>query len=508
MSEADSEDEAALLELTARAVDCGYLASAQREMIVRHCQRASERALTCSELLDSILLSCPVVIDGLNGAPELNGRYGRVTARRLPDGGRYPVEIEPADREAPLQRAVRLANLRLPEPTQASNGTPPPTSASQVAYFTPSDRDDAGAVAAVPSVLPPSDGGEERCCRICMSDESEVALTSPCACRGSLSFACTDCVTRGAVAAWEGGATEPMRCKQCMQEYNPEVRLEIARAQARFASAKLAEEEALEEGAVESPEQSLEREERVRLWRDFSEQQEINLSCVALLEYGRWLGHASAAGMEALKHAEERVRTHLETRPDDFSVVERLSLLLARGEACRYSRRLDEAEAQHRFALAEVTRALEAEELRRGPATLSRERVARLQQLEYLHEDTLSHLGNGLVSQGASRLEEAETLLRRSLELSLAQGGRTERRARDGLARCLSKRADAAKLAEAEELARWSCNERKQIYGREHAETAAAVQFMGSLREKRCCAAFAAAVNAAREAAGGELHAA
>ena len=83
--------------------------------------------------------------------------------------------------------------------------------------------------------MPSAEG--ERMCRICMSDESEVELTRPCACRGSLAYACTDCIVHAAVAAWEGGAAEPKRCKQCMQEYGTSLRLAITRAQAAKASA-------------------------------------------------------------------------------------------------------------------------------------------------------------------------------------------------------------------------------------------------------------------------------
>ena len=162
--------------------------------------------------------------------------------------------------------------------------------------------------------------------------------------------------------------------------------------------------------------------------------------------------------------------------------IQTISLLLFLGETCRYLRKLEEAATCHRAALETLTHVLDGTTA--GADQWYRELLA-------LREDSTSHLGNCLVSMG--ELDEAEEHLRTSMELTRRQAaapsekGNPQQRALEGLARCLGKRVgDAAKLCEAERLARHSWALRSRQWGNEHDSTHAAKIFVDSLREKRC----------------------
>lgn len=114
---------------------------------------------------------------------------------------------------------------------------------------------------------------------------------------------------------------------------------------------------------------------------------------------------------------------------------------------------------------------------------------------------SVEHSARGRRSRAAECLREAELLLRRSLEYSIALGGETTRRARDSLARCLGKHEEQAKLVEAEQLARGLWRERTTEWGRTHQDTVAAQQFVAYLRVRQSQAAFRMGVLALADAA-------
>ena len=453
------------------------------------------------------LVGCPIIVHGLKAMPELNACHGWIAGEMSSDSGRYPVAVHTAQNDRVLTKALRTINL-LPAPA---------VDLAAPLFFTPSEKDDftaqspaesaaptnasssadaaaaptaeaARAAEAAPS-MPSAEG--ERMCRICMSDESEVELTRPCACRGSLAYACTDCIVHAAVAAWEGAAAEPKRCKQCMQEYGTSLRLAITRAQAAKASAH-----ADEAGDL-----------NVRQgWLDEVAQCETELACVALVEHGRELGHASPAGRACLEEAIERTRQEVAKSVEAQGAASHHTLAreLCLGEVMRYSRRLEEAAALHRKTLGAI------QACRCATAPPPTEAVA--MELSILEEDAHSHLGNCLTSLG--RYDEAEALLRTSLELCNAmrvRNGRYDsgapsdnRRAIDSLARCLGKRLDdRGKLREAEVLARQSWALRARQWGREHSDTLVAARLVERLRSLQCRAICEAMVAKAVKANGG-----
>jgi hypothetical protein len=204
-----------------------------------------------SKLLNDLVVDSPVVVHSLENA-SLNGLHGVISGPRITSSGRFPVNVAPAGGHdyAATQKAIRLANLR---PADTADE-------EEQIFFTPSDRDDAGVTRSA------DDGASaepDDCCRICMDDD--VTLIRPCACRGTLAWACGECTVRAAVAAWESGAREPMRCKQCLQEYTTSLRLAITREQLHVATSR----------ANDTQRTDAERAN----WLMMSKQVEIELAC-------------------------------------------------------------------------------------------------------------------------------------------------------------------------------------------------------------------------------------
>ena len=490
----EADNTASLLAFTTAAVANGYISSDERDRLCRS---------NATEALAAILTSgCTVVIHGLTGATELNGQCGRVAQPRLADGGRWPVMVYDTEnvdeRQPPKLRALKLANLKLFEPTNMEDG------AAIAFYYTRSDMDDAGVSEA--ATQGPSEVADTDMCRVCMCDANEVKLLRPCACRGSLAFCCSDCVVRTAISAWENGNPDPLTCKQCQETYTPDFRAAISREQERYAAKKLAEAESARElqragSRAQSDLDAMEQE--VRSWRVIMQQRQHHLHAVALLEYGRWLGHAVPSGRDALQEAESWAEAHLAdagewmisgrvddlaTEADDdvdigMAYVHNVSILMALAESRRYARKYAAAIETARLCYGELKAALEK----------ARDRELR-KELTLLLDDCSSNLGNALVSAGADRLEEAEPLLREALEISRTEGGWAERRGHESLARCLARCGEVRKLIEAEGLLRWSWRERGRKFGRTHVECLAAKSMLDTVRAKLCHVAFADAI--------------
>ena len=447
-------DVKAFAALLVHAREQDFISDAQHQLLIG-LQENGCSSLECHRIAEQLLRGCPVVVRGLKAASELNGSHGRC-ARLLPDGGRFAVDIAPAgsiEVNYSLSRSIRLINLGLP------------TAPQEAVLFTPSDTDDnAVSRAAMDEALSAIvHEGEERCCRVCFDDE--VRVVRPCACRGSQAFSCLQCVTTAEVTAWLHGQPVSYDCKQCKQRYSPDACLAIGRGKVRAAKEK--------RNAAEGDE--------VALWQQVVEDEEINLGTVALVEFGRWHGHATPVGREALREAEQLTRRYLEAA-EQGDRHDPCWLRVSLAETCRYARRLDEAEALHRYTI---------------------EHLPAQQDRDLLEGQVREMLGNCLVSQGAARLAEAEELLRRSLALREACDAREGPAAASQgpsqqtlislscLARCLGKKEDLRSLQAAEELARRVWLLRSKIFGREHVDTTAAARFVDSLRAKQCRAAFA-----------------
>ena len=189
---------------------------------------------------------------------------------------------------------------------------------------------------------------------------------------------------RASVSAWESGANDEKRCKQCMQEYGASLRLAITRAMIQSATSKAA---ALSESGEDG------RKER-GAWLKLRRRCEQELACVALVEYGRELGHASAAGRAALAEAAELTRHEVDDCEAKLGAEheQTLSLRLCLGEVLRYSRRLDEAYTLHTKTLCAIKerQAADGGVFGRGAMEASRWTTP-------LEEDANSHLGNWCV---------------------------------------------------------------------------------------------------------------
>ena len=256
----------------ATAVQLGYLSDDEKQQLLL-AHGADDAAA-----LAGALAGCPIVIHGLNSAPELNGTHGEVIGGPMAESGRYEVAIAPPREpfELTLRKSLKLANLAPPAPVDGP------------ILFTLSDKDDAAAAGIFAPAVVAAQPSESDTCRICLSGVDEVTLIQPCACRGSLRYACSDCVVRAAVAAWEGGAQNEMRCKSCMQEYDSGINVAIAQAVIERCAAKAAAATDEAEG---------------RQWKHLGKERERH-SVADLVEHGRQLGNGSDEGRAMLLEAE------------------------------------------------------------------------------------------------------------------------------------------------------------------------------------------------------------